>query len=117
MSYTPERWKEYKKKNKDRINALQRKRYTTDRRWEKQLRVRFGITPEQYWEMHDKQNGLCKICKKPQSVGIKLDVDHNHKTNKVRGLLCRSCNTGIGLLRDSFSLLWEAVKYLLETEE
>ena len=108
--------KKWRKENRDIVNASARKRYSTDGRWEKQLKDRFGITPEQYWEIYANQNGVCRICKRPQTVGLKLDVDHNHKTNKVRGLLCRNCNTGIGQLRDDFNLLWAALKYLFETE-
>lgn len=100
--------------NRDRINALARKRYTTDGRWEKQLWDRFKIYPEVYWEMYVRQRGVCKICKNPQMVGTKLDVDHDHATGKIRGLLCRHCNTGIGLLRDSANLLFEALIYILK---
>ena len=41
-----------------------------------------------------------------------LVIDHNHKTGKVRGLLCGSCNTGIGLLKDSPDVLDAAIEYL-----
>src|SRR5579863_8484939 len=92
--------KKWRKDNKSRIKAQARKRYSTDGRWEKQLRERFGISSDKYWEMHATQNGLCKICGKPQSVGTKLDVDHDHKTGKIRALLCRHCNAGIGQLKD-----------------
>ncbi len=102
-------------RNRDKINARNRARYTTDGRWEKQLRDRFDMTAEQYWNLHNKQNGLCAICGKPQCVGTKLDVDHDHVTGKVRGLLCRHCNAGIGMLKDSVGLLLQALRYLLDS--
>jgi hypothetical protein len=107
--------KRYLENHRDKVNARNRQRYTTDGRWERQLRDRFGITADEYWRLWREQKGLCKICGKPQCVGTKLDVDHDHETGKIRGLLCRQCNTGIGLLRDSVSLLFRAIKYLLDS--
>jgi len=64
-----------------------------------------------------KQNGKCAICKKPETrkTGNKireLSIDHCHKTGKVRGLLCDSCNNGLGRFKDSVKLLESALKYL-----
>lgn len=105
--------KKWKQDHRERVNAQARKRYTTDGRWEKQLKDRFNLSSEQYWSMYTKQNGLCAICKRPQVVGTKLDVDHDHATGKIRGLLCRHCNTGLGLFKDSRLLILNALKYLL----
>jgi hypothetical protein len=104
----------YLENNREKVNARNRARYTTDGRWEKQLRDRFDLTAEEYWRMYEKQGGVCKICGKPQCVGTKLDVDHDHVSGKVRGLLCRHCNAGIGMLKDSAGLLLQAVRYLLD---
>lgn len=109
--------KRYREKHREKINARHRLRYTTDHRWEKQLKHRFNITTEEYWRMHAEQSGLCKICDRPQIVGTKLDVDHDHTTEKVRGLLCRHCNTGIGLLKDSVELIAKALTYLVEASK
>lgn len=108
--------RKYVRKNRDKINARNRKRYTTDGRWEKQLWGRFKITPEFYWEMFEKQFGLCKICSNPQQkfAGAKLDADHDHATGKMRGLLCRHCNTALGSFKDSVETLLMAVLYLME---
>jgi hypothetical protein len=60
---------------------------------------KYGIefTPEQYQEMHDLQAGLCKICGRAEPAsGRRLAVDHDHKTGRVRGLLCTKCNTTVG---------------------
>lgn len=59
------------------------------------------------------QAGTCAICTKVQHTeSKKLAVDHNHQTGVVRGLLCDSCNLGLGLFQDSSSLLERAVAYL-----
>lgn len=54
----------------------------------------------------------CAICFEAPRLGERLAVDHCHETGVVRGLLCRRCNTGIGLLRDDPMVLNAAVAYL-----
>lgn len=101
--------KAYREKKKlDNYEAynIDRQRYA--------LKANYGLTLEEYWEMWDKQDGLCKICKNICSKN--LAVDHCHKTNKVRGLLCGKCNKGLGLFRDSTEFLASAIEYLKENE-
>lgn len=69
----------------------------------------YGVTPEEYERRFSEQNGLCAICKLNLP---KLAIDHDHRTGKVRGLLCRKCNAGIGMLGDSFERLLKAASYL-----
>jgi len=83
------------------------------------LKRRFGITPEEYGNLYRIQNGLCKICGNPEtkihrSTGDiqRLAVDHEHNSGKIRGLLCTSCNLGIGNFKDSTVLLKKAIEYL-----
>ena len=78
---------------------------------------KYGISPEEYDRLFTTQDGRCAICRNPETVIIKgtlakLSIDHNHATNEVRGLLCRHCNQGLGLFRDSPELLRVAVQYL-----
>ena len=75
------------------------------------LKHKHGLTSKQYNEMFEKQNGLCAICGKPE-VKKWLDVDHNHKTNKIRGLLCGSCNRMLGLAKDNDQILILGALYL-----
>ena len=84
----------------------------------------YGITKEEYDNMFEQQNGLCKICENPESrmsrCGTRttnLSVDHCHLTNVVRGLLCFDCNTGLGKFKDSQKLLHKAALYLNETQK
>ena len=77
---------------------------------------KYGITEEQYQEMWLKQNGTCLICKTTKGTDERtgrLSVDHDHLTDKVRGLLCGRCNMAIGLLRDDPTLARRVADYLL----
>jgi hypothetical protein len=80
------------------------------------LKRSYGITVEQYEEMFVTQGKMCKICKadKPGGRTKLFFIDHCHKTQKVRGLLCMRCNTGLGLFMDNPEFLGQAVKYLME---
>lgn len=73
----------------------------------------YNISSDYYEYLLNQQNHKCAICKKREldSKG-RLSIDHCHNTGQVRGLLCRSCNLGIGNLKDNISLLAEAIKYL-----
>lgn len=68
----------------------------------------YGITVEQYNSLYNTQNGRCAICARQR----RLVVDHCHQTGTIRGLLCHSCNTGIGHLGDTSVALMRAVCYL-----
>jgi hypothetical protein len=92
------------------------------------LKRTYGITPKDYDEMILKQNGKCDICKedptrentaiKNETILIPVDftrflhIDHNHITNKVRGLLCGNCNRALGLFKDNILRLENAILYL-----
>ena len=79
-----------------------------------QLFNAYGITFDEYESMLDAQDGVCAICREKCTTGRMLAVDHNHITGEVRGLLCRGCNQGIGLLKGDggSKLLFAAIKYL-----
>lgn len=82
-------------------------------RYKWKLKRDYAITPELYYDALSKQNNRCAICGKNQSeLKYMLCVDHNHKTNNIRGLLCRRCNAAIGLLQDSSDLLRRASEYV-----
>lgn len=76
------------------------------------LQKTYGITEAQYDQMLAEQRGVCAICEKACTTGQRLSVDHDHDTGKVRGLLCRRCNSAIGHMNDDPILLQKAVKYL-----
>ena len=73
------------------------------------------MTIEVYDALIKKQNGKCLICKqtpKPDSMGRQFSVDHDHKTGKVRGILCAHCNSLLGHAFDNPEILKSAIKYL-----
>lgn len=75
-------------------------------------KCKYGLPEEQYEQLLESQKGKCKICGQENVNGRPLGVDHNHTTGVVRGLLCHKCNTAIGMLNDSPSLLENAITYL-----
>ncbi|MCW2778268.1 MAG: vBYenPAB5 [Frankiales bacterium] len=72
----------------------------------------YGLTLVQYRALVEEQQDRCAICGDPEKEGWDLAVDHCHRTGRVRGLLCRRCNVGLGLLRDRPDLLRAAASYL-----
>ena len=80
----------------------------------------YGINEDDYNTLLREQGGRCAICRTLPDQGrsgrgsrYRLCIDHDHATGKIRGLLCSSCNTGIGLLRHDPQLLETAINYLL----
>lgn len=77
----------------------------------------YGITLAEYDEIFEKQKGKCAICGLPEKYSVtmgyarRLCVDHDHKTDKVRGLLCNKCNTRLAVLDDE-DFVKKAEKYL-----
>lgn len=124
--------KTYKQENKERFNAWDRSYYQENKAQRVQysrdfrkafpndvrktyLKHKYKLTLEQFNKMLDEQNGKCALCQKEHS-GRKdrksLFVDHCHKTNKVRGLLCNKCNCGLGNFQDNTDYLQSAIDYL-----
>ena len=68
----------------------------------------YGLTPEMWSDLIESQDGLCAICWDVPAVHI----DHDHKTGLVRGVLCQTCNIGLGHLRDDPRLLRSAADYI-----
>jgi len=73
----------------------------------------YGISLNELEIMKVAQDRRCAICKKAKQ----LVVDHNHDTGKIRGLLCHTCNRGLGLFSDSAEVLLKAAYYLEENSE
>lgn len=88
------------------------------------LKSRYGITDSDYMDLLAKQSGGCAVCKSVVPNNGKgdtwFDVDHDHGTGKVRGLLCRNCNVTLGTLEKKRELIVLLEEYLLlhkETEK
>lgn len=70
-------------------------------KFERRLKHEYGINYAQWQKMFNLQNGCCAICSRHQSnLSRVLQVDHNHTTGVVRGLLCTKCNTKLAVVED-----------------
>jgi hypothetical protein len=72
---------------------------------------RHGIASDEYALLFQKQEGRCAICGSLPVDGT-LNVDHDHRTSSIRGLLCPTCNLGLGKFKDDLTLLRRAVAYM-----
>jgi hypothetical protein len=98
-------WREWVKEARKKFPGLSRRRH---------LKHLYGLTVDQYDTLLQAQNGRCAICSsdKPGGRGKHWHVDHCHDQGHVRGLLCRACNTGLGVFKDDPALLRAAIAYL-----
>jgi hypothetical protein len=97
----------------NKAKCLEWARNNTHRRKYYILKHGTGLTKVQYEEFLTEQNYKCAICDRDVSEITKnLSVDHCHKTNLIRGLLCNKCNFGLGYFNDDSKLLNNALKYL-----
>lgn len=121
-----EKVKEWQAENREKVRGYAKKYRDANRekcraatkRWElehpDQLAAyhrqrNYGLTPTQHAALLLEQDGVCAICCQTPK---KWDVDHDHETGRVRGLLCHKCNTAIGLLGDNLTLIHSAQEYL-----
>jgi hypothetical protein len=121
--HTPEEWAALTRQQRSNfVNGDKRRAYNTAWRSRNKpartaylrataIKRNFGITVEDYDKMFIAQSGRCAICHCESTKA--LAVDHCHTTGKVRGLLCTSCNTGLGLFKDNLELLEKAKLYLV----
>ena len=83
-----------------------------------QLKNTYKISIEEYEQKLKEQNYSCAICNRHRDEFKRnLSVDHDHKTGKVRGLLCVKCNTALGMLNDNVEYFTAAIMYLKSFEE
>jgi hypothetical protein len=117
--------KEYANKRKHKIKKYQREYYLANVETisknlrQGHLKRKYGVTQEWYDEQLKLQNNGCKICgaEDPGKPFKFFHVDHDHKTGRLRGLLCRSCNTGIGLFKEDVKLIEKAIEYVNKHRE
>ena len=109
-------FKSFKQKNPNYFKFHHAKRRLNGKALKALLKRDYGITIEEYEKMRSDQNDLCAICGSAEgnwkANGSRLVVDHCHKTKKVRGLLCPSCNRGLGQFEDDSNRLKNAITYL-----
>lgn len=101
----------WRNENKDKV-----KQHSKTSRHNK-LQSKYGVSFEDACSVLQEQDGQCAICEKEVSFDAddrrdKPHVDHDHVTGQFRGLLCLTCNVGLGMLGDSTELLTKAIGYL-----
>lgn len=74
-----------------------------------ELRTKYGINLQQWIDMLESAGNVCELCGEAKE---NLCVDHDHATNKVRGVLCRKCNRALGQLGDTLEVAQRLVAYL-----
>lgn len=104
----------YNKRRRDeRVNKPDQV-HRRDRRYH--LAKKYRLTVDSLAAMHEAQQDRCAICNEPLAArggpGYGPHIDHDHVTGKVRGLLCRDCNLGLGHFKDNASILTSASNYL-----
>lgn len=107
------------KQSRDKRRATKKYKQARRKYW---LKAKYNISPDVYKQLLEKQNGKCAICNQKETVSnqfciMQLAVDHDHKTGKIRGLLCKNCNQAIGLLNERIDYLENAKQYLLNAVE
>lgn len=97
-----------------KATGYDKKRYWANRDSERERHLvrKYGVTFARYAALLKEQGGCCAICRRREPGGRMLDVDHDHATGEVRGLLCNSCNRVLGHAGDSIARLRSAIKYL-----
>lgn len=138
----PEKFAEYRSRNREQKNAARRERYANDleyrerlkqksrdfdkrhpeRKRKNRLKSEYKMSQSDFDAMLMEQGGGCAICGAKENVGDNtrngtrkkpsLHVDHCHQSGAVRGILCSACNNAIGLMKDSPDLLRAAAEYL-----
>lgn len=107
-----ERSRQWRVANADYYRRTNRIRY---------VRKTYGLSKDNYEQLLKRQNFCCAICTEPFKTDagghcVYVHVDHCHSTGDVRGLLCRLCNTAVGLLRDSSGIAIAAAAYLSKNQ-
>lgn len=111
----------YRRSNPVLIHRINRKSakkcVTPERVRNRNLKNRFGLSIDDYNRMLQQQNNCCAICQTttPRGRFNSFCIDHDHKTGRVRGLLCFKCNLGLGNFNDQTELLLKAKDYLEKT--
>ncbi len=109
---------EYRRNNPEKVNAYNKKWYAAHPGigTERHRKYKYGLAPEEFSDLLARQQGCCAICRVDitQWSGKRspVHVDHSHATGQVRGLLCRDCNTALGILKDDPDRLRAAAKYI-----
>jgi hypothetical protein len=107
----------YKENNRNKINKNHREYMATHKETQRDsdYKKNYGKSLLSFYdENFDKQNGVCYLCGGINRDGRRLFIDHNHKTGKLRKLLCNRCNFLVGTVENNAELLVKIYRYLEE---
>lgn len=90
------------------LQSERSEKYRKSENLRKHLRRSYRLTVREYKKLIEKSGGKCEICGAEKN----LCVDHDHSDGRIRGVLCRKCNIGIGYFDDSIARMSKAIKYL-----
>jgi len=92
---------------------------TPQKRLEQHLKYKYGVSHAEFMKRWEAQSGSCAICETELPDLMTYEnrkrgyaIDHNHETGKFRGILCLTCNTMLGMAKDSSDTLKKAIDYL-----
>lgn len=107
---------EWRAKNPKKVLEYREKypHESLEKRRARALLKSYGLTLEEYNKLLEWQLNGCAICRLPCNSDDQLCVDHNHKTGKVRALLCRKCNLLVGNCREDEDIIWNLLDYIKE---
>ncbi len=103
-----------KERQYDKIHGTN---YAKQRTHYRNIKSKYNLSTKEYADMLAKQEGICAICGNPEieerAGEVKaLSIDHCHETKIIRGLLCRKCNSGLGMFKDNPETLEKAAQYV-----
>ena len=99
---------QYSEKGKKAYKEARKRYYDSIKGKASKLKYFYGMTVEEYRKLEIEQNNRCAICKDVKQ----LCVDHEHTTGRIRGLLCRNCNTAVGMIYDNPQIALNIIEYL-----
>lgn len=100
------------------INRVRRDRLANPEKMRgTKLKQTYGLSLENWNKLYAEQNGVCAVCRKPESTiwrgrVVNLAVDHDHETLEVRGLLCTKCNRSLGLMDENVDRILSLAEYI-----
>lgn len=97
-------------RDRNAVKAKNQKQRLRDYKLEARFK-KYGLTSDIFFSMLSEQKGKCQICYGSITADT-ANIDHCHRTDAVRGLLCRNCNLGLGYFSDEISRLSNAIQYL-----
>jgi hypothetical protein len=106
----------YRKNNKEYRKLVPRVRSIPEQERKYKLKALYNLTLDDYQKLLDETNGVCPLC----GVTLIFDgvfdnsavIDHNHETGEIRGIMCNSCNRGLGQFKDNIQSLEKAIEWL-----